>query len=274
MDILKYIQEQQDLTISDRTYGFRDYGMPASSLTVSQADVVSFVETYFYSNSRVENTLNRNNVWDDGGQVWRFLRGNKRGRIIVVGTPDPTLDDPVQVAIKGPVGLACATDSVSACQSGAWTVAATQSGAWTVAATQSGVWTVQQGTPPWAMNITQYGGVATTLGQKVSASSIPVVLASDSGITPRSANTGNYGFVTVTGTATQLRPANASRIELFYVNNSKYIIYEGLDNLVTTSTGKPIYPGGTGSINFNNMYTGAVFLITGGASADVRWQEV
>lgn len=48
-----------------------------------------------------------------------------------------------------------------------------------VLATQSGTWTVQQGTPPWSNNITQWGGSATTLGQKVMASSVPVVLASD-----------------------------------------------------------------------------------------------
>lgn len=36
-----------------------------------------------------------------------------------------------------------------------------------------------QGTVPWAENISQFGGVATTLGQKVMASSMPMTLASD-----------------------------------------------------------------------------------------------
>lgn len=46
----------------------------------------------------------------------------------------------------------------------------------------SGTVTANQGTAgatPWLQNITQYGSVATTLGSKVSASSIPVVIASD-----------------------------------------------------------------------------------------------
>lgn len=46
----------------------------------------------------------------------------------------------------------------------------------------SGTVTANQGTAnatPWNQNISQYGGSSTTLGQKVSASSIPVVIASD-----------------------------------------------------------------------------------------------
>jgi hypothetical protein len=46
----------------------------------------------------------------------------------------------------------------------------------------TGTITTNQGTAnstPWNENIAQYGGTATTLGQKVSASSIPVVIASD-----------------------------------------------------------------------------------------------
>jgi hypothetical protein len=40
-------------------------------------------------------------------------------------------------------------------------------------------YTVLQGTIPWSDNISQYGGVATSLGQKAMASSIPITLASD-----------------------------------------------------------------------------------------------
>lgn len=45
----------------------------------------------------------------------------------------------------------------------------------------SGTVTVNQGTSPWADNISQFGGVSVSLGSKVSASSIPVVIASDQG---------------------------------------------------------------------------------------------
>ena len=42
---------------------------------------------------------------------------------------------------------------------------------------------VTQGTVPWVDNISQFGGAAVSLGQKVSASSIPVVVSSDSALT-------------------------------------------------------------------------------------------
>jgi hypothetical protein len=54
-----------------------------------------------------------------------------------------------------------------------------------ISVTQSGTWTVQQGGAPWSVtstgtdNISQWGGAATSLGQKVATSSVPVVLASD-----------------------------------------------------------------------------------------------
>jgi len=36
-----------------------------------------------------------------------------------------------------------------------------------------------QGTTPWDVNVSQWGGTATTLGQKTKAASVPVVLPSD-----------------------------------------------------------------------------------------------
>jgi hypothetical protein len=63
----------------------------------------------------------------------------------------------------------------------------------------SGTLTVNQGTAnatPWNENIAQWGGTATSLGQKVSASSVPVVLASD--YYPAGAS-----CVTLTGTTAQ-----------------------------------------------------------------------
>src|SRR5438876_1519213 len=43
----------------------------------------------------------------------------------------------------------------------------------------SGSVTANQGTSPWVTNISQWGGVSTSLGQKAMASSVPVVIASD-----------------------------------------------------------------------------------------------
>ena len=51
----------------------------------------------------------------------------------------------------------------------------------------SGTVTANQGTAnatPWNENIAQWGGTATSLGQKVSASSVPVVIASDQSAIP------------------------------------------------------------------------------------------
>lgn len=52
------------------------------------------------------------------------------------------------------------------------------------ALTSADVVTVDQGTTPWVNNITQIGGSAISLGQKVMASSIPVVIASDQSAIP------------------------------------------------------------------------------------------
>lgn len=73
--------------------------------------------------------------------------------------------------------LTSANDSVSTVQSGAWNVGIT--GTPNVNAIQSGPWVVQQGGAPWSDNLTQVGGSAISLGQKTSAASIPVVIASD-----------------------------------------------------------------------------------------------
>jgi hypothetical protein len=70
----------------------------------------------------------------------------------------------------------------------------------------SGTVTANQGTAnatPWNENIAQYGGVVTSLGQKVSASSIPVVIASDQSAIPvtMSSTTGVLTFFTDTAVA-------------------------------------------------------------------------
>jgi len=167
------------------------------------------------------------------------------------------------------------------------TVAATQSGAWTVQpgntanttawlvtgtggtfpSTQSGTWnvglsagsntigTVNQGTAnatPWNENIAQWGGTATSLGQKVSASSVPVVLASDQssvGVLPAPmqgcgylslTTTANSAFVTLSGaSATASTKIRAIVIDLvaFTVSGAVNIrIFDGSNNQVWQHT--------------------------------------
>lgn len=48
----------------------------------------------------------------------------------------------------------------------------------------SGTVTANQGTSPWVTNVSQWGGSATTLGQKTMANSVPVVIASDQSAVP------------------------------------------------------------------------------------------
>ena len=80
--------------------------------------------------------------------------------------------------------------------------------------------TVTQGTSPWVNNITQVGGSAITLGQKTSANSFPVVIASDqsavaiSGTVTANAGTGTFRVApdgtiwTLTGTSANVDVTN------------------------------------------------------------------
>jgi hypothetical protein len=67
------------------------------------------------------------------------------------------------------------------------------------------------------VNVSQYGGVATTLGQKVSASSAPVVIASDQSAIPAS-QSGTWNINNVSGTISL--PTGASTSALQTTGNS------------------------------------------------------
>lgn len=77
---------------------------------------------------------------------------------------------------------------------------------------------VTQGTTPWSDNIAQFGGVAVSLGSKVSTSSIPVVIASD------------QGAVAVSAASLPL-PAGAATSALQITGNTS------LASIVTNTTG-------------------------------------
>lgn len=72
-----------------------------------------------------------------------------------------------------------------------------------VNAIQSGTWTVQQGGAPWSQNVSQWGGSSTTLGQKTSANSIPVVISSDQSTINIQGTAIALAGSTVTGTSVQ-----------------------------------------------------------------------
>lgn len=86
-----------------------------------------------------------------------------------------------------------------------------------ILATQSGTWTVQQGGAPWSQNVTQVGGAAFTLGQKTSANSAPVVLASDQSAIQ--VVVGNPTVGTYVATAVNLTPA-AVATDIFTITGS------------------------------------------------------
>lgn len=87
----------------------------------------------------------------------------------------------------------------------------------------SGTVAVTQSTTPWSDNISQFGGAAVSLGSKLSASSIPVVIASDQGSLPlpTGASTsalqtsGNASLTTIatntTGLATSANQTNGTQ---------------------------------------------------------------
>jgi hypothetical protein len=103
---------------------------------------------------------------------------------------------------------------------------------WVVSGTTtiSGPVAVTQDTIPWSDNIAQYGGVATSLGQKVSASSVPVVIASDQS----AINVVTSGTSTVSGTVnTNLNGLNA---------------FATTQYLVGTSAVQVVIPSGTSSV--------------------------
>lgn len=66
----------------------------------------------------------------------------------------------------------------------------------------SGTVAVTQSTSPWVDNISQWGGSATTLGQKLSASSVPIVIASDDMVNTVSAQAARVTGTITTNTAT------------------------------------------------------------------------
>lgn len=155
--------------------------------------------------------------------------------------------------------LASGTDSVSAVQSGTWNINTVGSITGTV--TVSGTVTANQGAPnatPWNENIAQFGGTAVTLGSKVSASSIPVVIASDQGTIPSGkgrsvANAPVRNDYTITpvviGTYTQLVAATTlatNMVEIF--DSSGQALYFAVGAAGSEVNQFIINPGGNGQV--------------------------
>jgi len=85
----------------------------------------------------------------------------------------------------------------------------------------------------------------------------------------------DFGAVTVTTTATQIRALNTKRNSLLISNNGSKTIFIGDTNAVTASTGFPLAKGDVIEFSGGDLYTGVVFgIIASGASVDVRFIEL
>lgn len=95
----------------------------------------------------------------------------------------------------------------------------------------SGTVTANQGTSPWvvsltsttitgtaAVNVSQYGGSAVSLGQKVSASSEPVVIASDQSTLPISLTPGVGIRTDIISSATPVNTMNSARTKVYGIS--------------------------------------------------------
>lgn len=87
------------------------------------------------------------------------------------------------------------------------------------------------------------------------------------------ATNGNYKSVTVDGTATQVLSATSNRTGFIVQNtDANADVYLGYDSSVTAGNGF-IIPSNLGTFS-DDRYTGPVYMVTGGASVDVRVQEL
>lgn len=126
-------------------------------------------------------------------------------------------------------------------------------------------------------------GKLNTLGQKTSAGSVPVVIASDQPTinvktVPGSAGslqikTGVYGAISVNGTPTPLRVGGSNltnRIAVTAIPTNGDIWY-GYDALVTPSTGTPITMGAFYGEDITDSLS--VYLVSAGPTINVRITE-
>lgn len=151
---------------------------------------------------------------------------------------------------------------------------------------------VTQSTTPWSDNISQYGGVATSLGQKVSASSIPVVLASDqsavnvtatgtvvvssvtSGPFP-SSSTSTVTSVSSSATNVTLLSSNAARRAAYFYNDSTQVAYVKLGTTASTSSYTlQMAPLSFATIDLDPVYTGRVDALWAAANGNMRVTEL
>lgn len=174
--------------------------------------------------------------------------------------------------------------SVSALQSGTWTVQSAQSGSWTVAATQSGTWNVTNisgtvslptGAATSANQTTTNSTLATingklaTLGQKTGAGSMPVVLASDQGSIPSSQSGAwvvDQGLPASTGNAWPTKVSDGTNTAAVKATLTSPLVTDPALVVSVSPNSSPIASTQSGTWNITNV-TGTVSLPTGAATS-------
>lgn len=121
-------------------------------------------------------------------------------------------------------------------------------------------------------------GAAALIGQKVMASSLPVVLASDQSALPVSQAVVDLApaaptFATVGVASAQAVAANASRKGLALVNTSDNRISLGFGSAAVLDRGITLYPGGSFEMDSFMFDLGAVNAIASAAASNLAIQE-
>lgn len=119
-----------------------------------------------------------------------------------------------------------------------------------LAAGSSTIGAVTQGTTPWVDNISQFGGSAVSLGQKLMAASMPVVIASDQS--------------TINVTVATALPAGANNIGSVNQGTSPWITKDQADGSVSGGTA------GTFSLLAGAIYNSTPLTLTNGQQASLQ----
>jgi hypothetical protein len=142
---------------------------------------------------------------------------------------------------------------------------------WQATQPVSGTVTANAGTGTFATNVSQWGGTATTLGQKAMAASVPVVMASDQSVIPitshASTTQSNYGAVIPDTGATWNIGATSKQVVAINDSNTA-TVYVKIGAGAATTGDFPLNPGQF--IGGPAQVTQVAFITATGQTAPVR----
>jgi len=139
---------------------------------------------------------------------------------------------------------------------------------------------VTQASGPWTDNLIQVGGSSITLGQKASAASLPVVLASDQGAITVSSGvntsaTATLSNVSASATSVVLLSSNSNRKGATIFNDSTVNAYVKFGTTASTSSFTiKMGPAGYFELPETAVYTGEMDVISDSATGTLRVTEL